>query len=437
LAERVNIKAHRAFDGVTHSCPSGLRHNYGLCVVPGSDVTFDVDGSISMTSEFMKQIAEGADEAALQVLRNHMSDGLRYNGPDDPEQLDDVEKIALKVVQELKSGMSLVLGYVVSKHIMPSALPSGWSTTVAGMQTTMVDMSLVVGPILAVPQVMLNYVDRHRKWTAKWAKTADLASNLVKKTSCLSERLVLTETDFLSSGRPKAGILIEKLENTCDADTKAKILKQMVASTKAMHDMFTEVMNIGKCLYPIGDNKDAQMTCIEKSLPLLRHTGGNMGVLFSAITLATSFSKNSDAMLSKEFFGSLIQNVWKSDPLNDDSLVEKLLEVPTEGQPVACSMLFGVQKAYEHTFNYLKDALAIWMQTFGRDISTVGTALHPCRKVVQKLKGNFTGEGYCKHNNFPSIGNGMCTDAMNTEVWMEEDKQQTLDDAELINDALR
>merc|ERR1719498_1376783 len=166
------------------------------------------------------------------------------------------------------------------------------------------------------------------------------------------------------------------------------------------------------------------MTCIEKSLPLLRHTGASMGVLFSAITLASSFSKNSDAMLSKEFFGSLIQNVWKSEPLNDDSLVEKLLEVPTEGAPVACSMLFGVQKAYEHTFNYLKDALAIWMQTFGRDISAIGsTALHPCRKVVQKLNGNFTGAGYCKHNNFPSTGNGMCTDAMNTEVWMEEDKQ--------------
>eukprot|EP00931_Biecheleriopsis_adriatica_P024422 TRINITY_DN15223_c0_g1_i2.p1 TRINITY_DN15223_c0_g1~~TRINITY_DN15223_c0_g1_i2.p1 ORF type:complete len:235 (-),score=47.87 TRINITY_DN15223_c0_g1_i2:42-719(-) len=179
---------------------------------------------------------------------------------------------------------------------------------------------------------------------------------------------------------------------------------------QAKVEVFKMLASIGRCLWPHNKRAWSKVNCIEASyFELLQHDGQS-GILYSVLSFMAYYGHRVDELLEAPYYGQWYQEEFGIENHAEGiSLLPRMLEVkdkPLADRLPVCMQLMATHRAFERTFERMKDAIRIWMQTFARSFmkGSIRGSWFPCKKVFYKMS-DFEDNGMCKHKDW-HIGHG-------------------------------
>lgn len=394
------------------SCPPGLESSNETCVwrhgllhdpdaahastwVRGSDhpLVFeewggldDPDGELLKEVQFIATHPDFINHICHHLNESHHAQigKIVHRLEENSENLEAVEFLAHHVAEELVlEGLALgfeVLGEAAA-HAGFGVAAAGLEGTLAGVEvvTTVLGSPIVIGLTALHSAYMLRKHYHHKDTRARQFSIA-----LVSKSDCIinkAQRHGGETFDF-----------IPDFNEVCGAGVAATLQETMLSTNRAFVGLFQEFKGVGKCLFPEGQRAWSKSNCANAIYEPLREHEGQSGILYTAISLAVAYGRETDQILAQPFYSQWSHKYLGMDLPASKTLANQLhalkdASVHVNDRASTCSMIVAVQHGFGRVFLRMRTALNVYMRSFAREelhFST-RTTQHPCRRVFHKI----------------------------------------------------
>jgi len=308
------------------------------------------------------------------------------------ENLEAIVAVADKIEEELIVE-GVVSGLTVLSH---ATILAGHATTKLVVQDAL-GLTKLVSEVLGSPIVVgvtaLHSAYLLRKhYHHKDTRARHFAIALVSKPNCLLSKLQSPSDDSFE--------FIPELHDVCGAGVVAVLEETMTRTYHALMHLLKEFKGMGKCMFPEGRRAWSKSNCANAVYEPLREHEGQSGILYTAISMASAYGRETDQLLNTPFYSQWFAKYLGMDLPATTAVSDQLRTQSMSGNERAttCSMIVAVHQGFGRAFLRLRTALTVYMRTFAREelhFST-RTSQHPCRKIFRKMADG--GEAFCKES---------------------------------------
>jgi len=231
--------------------------------------------------------------------------------------------------------------------------------------------------------------------------TKNFSTRLVFKTDCME--------GLLKSSDPGSS-LVPLVGEVCGEDFHADLQTQVRAALQAKLELFETLGSLGRCLWPHGERSWSKVNCAENVYFRLLQSNGHSGILYGALTFMAYYGFRLDELTGQPTFEEWYDREFgikrEAATVSMVPRLASMKDLDIEGKWPVCMQMLATHRAFERTFQRLKQAVQVWMRSFARDLRGVSirNTWWPCQKVFYSIK-NESQRGFCKHEDF-LVGHG-------------------------------
>lgn len=379
-------------------CPPQLfqspHNNFQCCQhQDGTGIRFNKDGTVNLEQLLV-------DEMSVTWNALQTSDGKAYHFKDFQ---DDVTELVGEAIWDQINPMPdqiqlMVIGLgLLSKLIGKGAGLKVFFAIIGKALTTYAHITHGFGIFLPLA-ALFKYAQHLHEWTVRALQHNKAMAALLFKSLCMQE--VHFQQGSRYSGPLVPTTLKPEIKDICGDGLVNALRVQIPRTMQAMRYMFHSTEELAWCLRGgadgLGDDYRNGTKCYEQTLPILKGVEGRPGLLSAAVSAATMYGLETDALFVEGLepnvkaylrmsFNAQESDFLELDQLSAEQILDKIPAMTEEEKKTACASILVSQRSYEEVFKKLADAFPLWMSTFAVDDSQEFWATSPCKVVVNAM----------------------------------------------------